>query len=147
MQQGWNQDSTSSQSQVHLSPLKLCLDISLKAWPLKKGPPNIKTEQSKSHSGSLVFVDTHWQRGQSRPQYAHLFCAQLPKSQQKSQGNRKVLWRRYGHFMLSKKTFLGRLLWAIRMLPCWWYYYTEHMSDLSPKFLNCPLPWNKFMQQ
>lgn len=59
MQKIGHQDSSSPQSQVRSITFKLCLDLSLKARPLRKGPLNITTEQSKSHCGSQVIVDTH----------------------------------------------------------------------------------------
>lgn len=97
----WNQDSTSSQSWVHLG-------LPPKHSPLKKGPPNIKTERPKSQTGSPpVFVDTHWLRRQKCTIDVHI-CSlhDTPRAVRRPQGNRKHSQGRCGDFLLSKKKYV-----------------------------------------
>ena len=86
-----HQDSSSPQSQVQPSALKLCLDISLKAWPLRRGLSILKqSSESPTVAHRSLWTHTGW-KDKIDSQYSHSISGRHVKSKQKPQRKRVVL--------------------------------------------------------
>ena len=105
MQQDGHQDSSSPQSQVHPSAFKLCLDISLKAWPLRGGLSILK-QSSESPTGLCGHTQAE---GTKQTLNIHICCVlDTPRASR----NSKVLCSWYCLFVYVKRT----TIWSSKVL-------------------------------